>query len=128
MTNSNFDCTQCGYQDSEYSLPFSPAPLSPVQPVSPALSSAALAEPDASSPTPGFLAQSSPSSYPQMSLWREIQTQYKECTVAVSLYTNIGVKCSILLLFPRITYIQENSMPLNHGGIRNSNNCKKLKY
>lgn len=79
-------------KDSKYNLPFSPAPLSPVQPVSPALSSAAPAEPDASSPTPGFLAQSSPSSYPQMSLWKEIQTHYKECTVAVSLHINIGIK------------------------------------
>lgn len=51
-----------------YSLPFSPVPLSPQQPASPALFSAAPEEPDVFSPTPGFLAQSFPSSYPQTSL------------------------------------------------------------
>lgn len=62
---------------SEKSKPFSPAPPSPGQPASPALSSVAPAGPDVFSPTPDSLAQSFPSSYPQMSLQGDKEDVYE---------------------------------------------------
>lgn len=72
----NHEQIKCGVH-SEKSKPFSPAPPSPGQPASPALSSAAPAGPDVFSPTPDSLAQSFPSSYPQMSLQGDKEDIYK---------------------------------------------------
>lgn len=64
-----------------YSLPFSLVLLFLVPQASPAPSSAVPAEPDVSSLIPGFLFQSSPSFYPQRSLWKykSIQTISDDC-------------------------------------------------